>query len=290
MMAVSIKKKELSKWLWAVVTCLMGLALIGSAGLTQSVKCTIDPEELHWVVNAPGYTDPVIVAITRVGNADNAIWYRLTDLVNDDTGYVLPQGSVEVYNGYSGNWQAYTKWSDHITFLASKESHNEVGIRLTPLAWGPAGTYQGHLDSPNSGTKIPITVEILRQAVLTVEPAKVSITAAYGPGTYRTNEMITIRVEANHPHWTVNVSTKGLTYIGEPKAGVTAVPPRIDPEELQLKLAGDSGPGYSLARPVVFQGEGYPGKTWTMWIECTLGWEHYAGDYEGVIDVILTQY
>ncbi|HOB09607.1 MAG: hypothetical protein WAP20_09025 [Limnochordia bacterium] len=276
--------------IWALAACLIGLVFVSASGFAQREKCVVDPPELHWVVDRPGEDmAPVTVGVYRnPGAGSGAIRFRMTNLVSEN-GHVLPPDCIEIYSGYTDHWQSFASRSDHLVLLASGQTSNEISVRLSPSVWGPAGIYRGYLESANGGAAIQLTVEIPRRARLVVEPSKISITAGLGPGTYRTNEKISITVDANHPNWTVSQSTDGLKYVGDPKPGAAAAKLWIEPEQLYVRLEGDAKFVQNLTRPVMLQGEGYTGKTFTVWIECSLGWEHLAGNYEGAIDIILAQ-
>ena len=278
------------RWILITGICLAGFILVASFGFAQEEKSIVDPDMLYWVLYEPPgeHTEPITLSITRDHNAKNPVLFKMDYLISENGKLELSE-CLEVYTGYTNTWQVISK-KNHPIFLAQGAASNEVKIR--PRAWGPPGEYTGILESPNSNIYIPVTIEIMPFANLMVNPEKISISADWGPGIYRTNEMISVSVAANHPNWEVILSTTGLTYVGELKSGDSPTPPQITPELLdviQVNHDGDVISQHKLSQPVIFHSNGINDQTFMLWVDCTLGWQHIAGNYEGVIDIVLAQ-
>ncbi len=280
------------RWILTTGICLAGFILVASFGFAQMEKSNVDPDKLYWVLYEPPgeHTEPITLSITREHNANNPVWFKMDYLISEN-GQIELSECLEVDTGYTSTstWQVISK-KNHPIFLAQGAASNEVKIR--PRAWGPPGEYTGILESPNSNICIPVTIEIMPFANLMVTPEKISISADWGPRIYRANEMITVSVAANHPNWMVILSTTGLTYAGELKSGDSPTPPQITPELLdviQVNHGGDVISQHKLSQPVIFRSNGNNAQTFMLWVDCTLGWQHIAGNYEGVIDIVLAQ-
>lgn len=190
------------------------------------------------------------------------------------------EACVETNRGYNSGYQSL---ENRIPFLRAEDEWAQITFRLAPEAWGPAGTYEGWLESPELGVSgdIRIKAKIDEYIGLSVDKTSIEIDADHGPGSYLAVEPVTAQVVANHKNWTLKVTSDPLKYVSGSDSDQELS--RIEPSNVFVKLEGDPDDKWKdLESGMVLCGSSdFEMREYKFIIKVKTELQHTAGTYSG---------
>ena len=203
----------------AALVAISCLAAAGTVWAGPAPRYVVDPWEVSAVLAAPPsgptFADQAITITRGRASRQEMVRYSVAGHLVSEEGRTLPAQWVRIQNEY-GDPPASTD----VVVLAGGDSSAAFQVLVMPQAWTDdantalwryAGNYTGQLVSPVFGAPpVDVTVTIQPYAVVSVMPDTFTVVAQpedlsqvgpWGPGSYLSQETVTVTVRANFRAW-----------------------------------------------------------------------------------------
>lgn len=277
----------------AAVACVAAAAVSRAGG--PGPRYVVEPDRVTVTLaappNAPVSAEPPLVIRRERASQQERVYYSVAGPLVSDRGGSIPPQLVRIVNEYGDP----PGWS-HVLVLRGGDRSAAFRVEVLPEAWRDdgdpslwryAGRYSGWLASEVFGAPaIPVTVELAEYQTATAVPDQFTVTVQAlpldqvgpsGPGTYLSEETVTVTVRANHPDWRLWWEFVPPSLQGEPGRQI--------PLE-RLALSENGGPFRPVpgGREVWFSGQALaePRRhSRTVRLQVELRWEDRPGHYTG---------
>lgn len=279
---------RLNSYEFVLFFVLILLFTMSGIGFAEESLYVVEDKPISWILDGlPSDSDHMeirTIQLARSVESSVALDFELSDLI-DEQGNIFPREMVMIQTPYDSAWETWDSPFSQKRMLTSADHSAEttIGVKYsTPIR---AGNYTGWLYSKH-GDDIPLQITVPPYTEITVYPQEVSIDLNGGPGLYKAEESVTVEIRANHGAWNVNLSSAGLFYQDDQKDDWKEF---IESIQLFIEIEQDK-PLVSLKDNVLIRGAEYGSSpTISFRVHARSGWEHPAGNYQGTIDVYLSE-
>ena len=251
----------------------------------------VEGEELTWILEGlPDSTrkaDFRSIQVVRGSDDRVPLVFQLSD-IEDDYGNKFPRELIVLKTHYDSAEQSWDRASSARRMLAAKDEYADLEIGVyyhTPV---PAGVYRGELYI-KGGESIPLEIAVGRYTDIRIDPGEIKMEISGGPGVYKVENPVTVNISANHQHWVLTLGSAGLFYLDDEESSRRSIlnrPRESMVEPLELFIVHEENAISATELPqIVGTNHGWRGTSIDFFIQTTVGWEHKAGNYAGVIQV-----